>query len=74
MAEDVFADPGAWPEPEIVAVGDETRTTDAGNPNAEPFAGRHCVAWYSGRERPDASVYLTVVDAPSVDLSKRRAK
>lgn len=60
-ADAVFADPGAWPEPEIVAHGDELRATDAGNPNAAALGRRHFVVWYSGAKRPDAAIYLTIV-------------
>ena len=61
-AEYVFADPDAWPEPEIVAIGDESRATDAGNPNAAVLGRRHLVVWYSGPKRPDATVYVTTLD------------
>ena len=63
-ANDVFANPGAWPEPEIVATGDENRITDAGNPNAAAFGPRHLVAWYSGAARPDATIYMTTLAEP----------
>jgi len=62
-ADDVFDNPGAWPEPEIVATGDENRITDAGNPNAAAFGTHHLIAWYSGAKRPDATIYLTNLDS-----------
>ena len=61
---DILANPEGWPEPEIVAHGDESRATDAGNPNAAAFGPLHLVAWYSGAKRPDATVYLTALQEP----------
>ena len=58
---DILANPAGWPEPQIIAKGDESRITDAGNPNAAMFGLRHLVAWYSGAKRPDATVYLTTI-------------
>lgn len=48
VADEVFGNPAAWPEPEILAGGMEERDYDAGNVNATSSGAVHYLAFYTG--------------------------
>ena len=62
FADAVFANPGSWPEPVILARGHEERPFDAGNVNAIAIGNRHFAATYSGTAS-DAAVFVVATDA-----------
>ncbi|MBR3086072.1 MAG: exo-alpha-sialidase [Kiritimatiellae bacterium] len=62
VADTVFANPAAWPEPEILARGHEERPFDAGNVNATAIGSRHFAATYSGAANA-AAVFIVAADA-----------
>jgi len=47
-ADYIFSRPTEWPEPEVLAEGNEVRPHDAGNVNAVVYGDRHVLATYSG--------------------------
>ena len=61
-ADAVFANPTAWPEPEILAEGFEDRAWDAGNVKATRFGKTDYCAWYTGSPS-NATVVVTSVPA-----------
>jgi len=63
----VFDAPLAWPEPEVLAEGEEKRAYDAGNVKATRLGDTDCCAWYTGTET-DTAVVVTKVSAPAVRL------
>ena len=46
----IFDHPGEWPEPEVLAKGNEFQYWDAGNANATSLRGHHFAATYTGTE------------------------
>ena len=63
-AMDVFDNPTAWPEPEVLAEGFEPRNYDAGNVNVTRLHGRSDVcAWYTGTPS-NAAVVVTSASVP----------
>lgn len=61
-ADAVFANPTAWPAPEILAEGFEDRAWDAGNVKATRFGKTDYCAWYTGSPS-NATVVVTTVPA-----------
>lgn len=61
-ADYIFSRPTEWPEPSILAEGNEVRPHDAGNVNAAVYGDRHILATYSGSPT-NAAVF--VVSVPS---------
>ena len=47
-ADHIFSHPSEWPEPAVLAEGNEVRPHDAGNVNAAVYGDRHVLATYSG--------------------------
>lgn len=47
-ADDIFNEPCAWPEPEIIAEGGKERPYDSGNANAVVSGKKHYITYYSG--------------------------
>ena len=60
----IFGNPGAWPEPEILAEGNEMRHYDAGNVNAAVLGSKHILATYTGSPT-NASVFAASVPQSS---------
>ena len=63
-ADFIFDRPDAWPKPEILDTGFETRPYDAGNVKATRFGDTDCCAWYSGTPS-NSTVVVTVVPKPA---------
>ena len=61
-ADYIFDRPTAWPEPEILDTGFETRPYDAGNVKVTHFGETDCCAWYSGTPS-NTTVVVTVVQS-----------
>ena len=59
-ADFIFDRPDAWPEPEVLDRGYETRPYDAGNVKATRLGDTDCCAWYSGTPS-NSTVVVTVV-------------
>ena len=60
-ADFIFGHPGEWPEPELLAKGNEINYWDAGNVNATPLGGHHFAATYTGTE---TKAIIVTVRAP----------
>jgi hypothetical protein len=60
----IFDHPGEWPEPEILAKGNEIQYWDAGNANATALRGNHFAATYTGTETRAIVVTVRVPPAP----------
>ena len=56
----IFDNPMSWPDPEVLAEGNEARHYDAGNVNAAVSGGRHVLATYTGSPN-NASVFVVSV-------------
>ena len=56
---DVFDQPMAWPDSDVLAIGHEERAHDAGNVNATSLGGLHYLATYTGTSRDTAVVLLS---------------
>ena len=56
----IFDNPMSWPDPEVLAEGNEARYYDAGNVNAAVFGCRHVLATYTGSSA-NASVFVVSV-------------
>ena len=63
VADFIFDRPDAWPEPEVLDRGFETRPYDAGNVKATRLGDTDCCAWYSGTPS-NSTVVVTVVPKP----------
>ena len=68
-ADFIFDRPDAWPEPEVLDVGFETRAYDAGNVKATRLGETDCCAWYTGTPS-NATVVVTVVREAGVKGAK----
>ena len=53
----VFGSPKSWPEPAVLAEGNEARDYDAGNVNATASGDRHSLALYTG-STTDTTVFV----------------
>ena len=60
----IFGNPEAWPEPEVLAEGNEMRHYDAGNVNAVVLGSKHILATYTGSPT-NASVFAVSVPQSS---------
>ena len=60
----IFGNPEAWPEPEVLAEGNEMRHYDAGNVNAAVLGSKHILATYTGSPT-NASVFAVSVPQSS---------
>ena len=59
-AESIFDNPTGWPQPEVLAQGNEGRAYDAGNVNVTVFGDRHLISLYTGTTK-DAAVFVVSV-------------
>lgn len=59
----IFTRPLQWPQPEVIAVGEEARAYDAGNVSATQVGDVHYPAFYTG-STSDTSVVVAVLPAP----------
>ena len=65
----IFDHPGEWPEPEVLAKGNEFQYWDAGNANATSLRGHHFAATYTGTETRAIVVTVRVPAATAPALS-----
>lgn len=68
-ADYVFSRPMEWPEPEVLAEGNEVQPWDAGNVNAARAGDRHALAAYSGSPT-NTAVFVVSVAADSIKDKK----
>lgn len=66
-ADYVFSRPSEWPEPEVLAEGNEDQPWDAGNVNAARAGDRHVLAVYSGSPTNTAVLVVSVAADPIKD-------
>jgi hypothetical protein len=66
-ADYVFSRPSEWPEPEVLAEGNEDQPWDAGNVNAARAGDRHVLAVYSGSPTNTAVFVVSVAADPIKD-------
>lgn len=59
----IFDHPLAWPEPEVLAEGNEPRDYDAGNVNTTAMSDTHYAAYYTG-STTDTAVLVAATAAP----------
>lgn len=62
MADAVFHDSMAWPEPAVLAQGGTNRPYDSGNANAVGFGDKDAVIYYSG-DAVNCNVVVTVAES-----------
>ena len=68
-ADFVFSRPQAWPDPETLFEGWETRAYDAGNVNAVELDGVHYAATYTGSET-NTAVLVVPTPAPTGSVAR----
>jgi len=64
----IFDHPLEWPEPELLAEGNEPRAYDAGNVNACAIGATHYAAYYTG-STTDTAVLVASVPAPAKGMA-----
>ncbi len=70
-ASQVFANPAGWPNPEVVAEGQEERPLDAGDVNATAIGDGHFTAAYTGSPSNTAVAVVCVPGTKSGGARKR---
>jgi len=63
---DILADPAAWPDPDVLALGGKVRPYDSGNANATAIGNRHFIAYYAG-DPTNAAIAVAISNATCHD-------